>query len=345
MSAFDKYQQYLLPKYSNLPRGRYVSLIVIRKTESETIFRTEGSGEGLVKELVRAGRGEDSPNVRRVVISKRKQTAVERRTGRELLREHDLLKKAKNNKNAELYGVCMLNTNTPCEQCIDCYLYGFAAGGGGAQKSRVLTDDSFSLGTVAQVAARRTFNATFDTGTMRDPITKEPSASINSDEYVLPEVHFLDIETLKDVTHTELCYVIGNIMRSNRYGAISSRLGRVENKIVAVAFSDCELFSNLELTQEVYDLLFDAEFKQMKEKQPDLKPEEVDLPFPLPNQAVEKAVETATDRLLPGVFSRRPVLLRGAELQAELDGVQALYTEPERIAALLREQTDSYDKK
>ena len=30
--------------------------------------------------------------MRRVVISKRKQTAVERRTGRELLREHDLLK-------------------------------------------------------------------------------------------------------------------------------------------------------------------------------------------------------------------------------------------------------------
>lgn len=347
MAAFEGYQQYLMGRYDNLPHGRYISLFIIRKTESETIFRTEGSGEGLVKELVSAGRAPGSPSVRRVVISKRKQTAVERRTGRELLREHDLLlRPPADNKNAATYGVCMLNTNTPCEHCIDCYLYGFAAGGGGAQKSRVLTDDAYSLGTVAQVTGRRTFNATFDNGTMRDPVTEKPSTSINSDEYVLPQVHFLDIETLKDVTRAELCYVIGNILRSSRYGAISSRLGRVDNQLVAVAFSDCELFSNLELTQAVYDLLFEDEWKKLQQQQRDrdLKADDIDLPFPLADNAVEDAVRKATDALLGQVFSRRPVLLRGDELQAELDSVQALYTDPERIADLLREQTNSYQK-
>jgi CRISPR-associated protein Csc2 len=255
--------------------------------------------------------------------------------------------KAAKGKNAEKYGICMLNTNAPCEECMDCYLYGFAAGGGGAQKSRILTDDAFSLGPVAQVSARRTFNATFDNGTMRNPITHEPSTSINSEEYVLPQTHFLDIETLKDVTLTELQYVIGNIMRSNRYGAISSRVGRMDNQIVAVAFSDCELFSNLELTQAVYDLLFDQAFAAAKaqaarDNEPEPNATEIDLPFPLADATVEEAVHAATDELLNGVFSRRPMLLRGEALQAELAGIRALYADPNVIAQRLRAQTDSY---
>jgi CRISPR-associated protein Csc2 len=323
MPAFEQYQQYMLEKYSNMPKGRYVSLFIVRKTESETIFRTEGSGEELVKETVSAGLIDTTP-IRRVVISKRKQTAVERRKGREFLHEHGLLK---NNKDGK---ICMLNTNAPCEKCIDCYLYGFAAGGNGAQKSRVFTDDAYSLGTVAQVAARRTFNATFDNGTMRDE-TGEASRSINKDEYVRPQTHFLDIETLKDVTLTELQYVIGNIIRSERYGAISSRMGRVKNSIVAVAFSDCELFSNLELTQLAYDLL---------------KPEDKDeLPFPLADSAVEKAVLASIEKLIVGVFSRKPVLLTGETLQIELNGVAALYYEQERMVTALKALSDSYDSK
>ncbi len=324
MAAFEEYKQYVLEQYSNLPRGRYVSLFIIRKTESETIFRTEGSGEELVKETVSAGLINTTP-IRRVVISKRKQTAVERRKGREFLHEHGLLKSNKEGK------ICMLNTNAPCEKCIDCYLYGFAAGGNGAQKSRVFTDDAYSLGTVAQIAARRTFNATFDNGTMRNPETGEASRSINKDEYVRPQSHFLDIETLKDVTLTELQYVIGNIIRSDRYGAISSRIGKVRNRIVAVAFSDCELFSNLELTQMVYD---------------QLKPENKDeLLFPLEDETIEKAVLSAIDRLIIGVFSRKPVLLTGERLQAELNGVAALYYESAPMVAALKALSDSYDQK
>ena len=78
--------------------------------------------------------------MRSVIISKRKQTAVERRTGRELLREHGLLKMARWQEEQP----CALNTNAPCGTCIDCMLYGFAVGGGGAQKSRVMTDESYS---------------------------------------------------------------------------------------------------------------------------------------------------------------------------------------------------------
>src|SRR3989449_9264618 len=93
LTMLNQYSDYLQPRYDKFPHGRYASLLIVRKTESETIFRTEGSGEGLVKEIVTAGaiKGNAIP-MRRVMISKRKQTAVERRTGRELLREHNLLK-------------------------------------------------------------------------------------------------------------------------------------------------------------------------------------------------------------------------------------------------------------
>jgi CRISPR-associated protein Csc2 len=324
MTAFEDYKKYVLEDYSDLPKGYYVSLFIVRKTVSGAIFRTEGSGEELVKETVSAGRKNSVP-IRRIVISKRKQTAVERRQGREFLHRHELLQKNKDGK------ICMLNTNAPCEQCIDCFLYGFAAGGGGAQKSRVFTDESYSLDSVAQIASKRTFNATYDTGTMRHPISGEASRSINKDEFVRPQTHFLDIETLKDVTLTELHYVIGNIMRSDRYGAISSRLGKVKNSIVAVAFSDCELFSNLELTQVVYDLL---------------KPEDDDdLPFPLDDVEVNKAVGKAISLLSANVFSQKPVFLQGDALTTELQGVATLYSEQDELVQALKKLTNAHVNK
>ena len=136
---------------------------------------------------------------------------------------------------------------------MDCMIYGYAAGGGGAQKSRVVTDDAFSLHAASAVTDTKQFNALYDNSTMRDPETGKPSTSIGTDEYVKPESIFLDIETLRDVTADEFRYVLGNILRSTRYGAISSRIGKVQNVLAGVIFSDCELFSNLELTQAVYD--------------------------------------------------------------------------------------------
>ena len=325
LTMLNQYSDYLQPRYDKFPHGKYVSLLIMRKTESETIFRTEGSGEGLVKEIVTAGANSNNAvPMRRVMISKRKQTAVERRTGRELLREHELLKMAIANKKEQ---ICALNTNAPCGKCIDCMLYGYAVGGGGAQKSRVMTDDAYSIGPVAQVTGRRTFNATFDNGTMRNPFTDAPSTSINEDEYVLPETHFLDIETLKDVTLGELQYVIGNVLRSSRYGAISSRLGRVRNTLAAIVFSDTEIFSNLELTQQVYDLL-----KENKEE----------LDFPLNDGQVLEAVHEATNTLLSQVVGRMPVVLRGDVLQQVLNETITLYRNVDDVKTFLAEVERGY---
>ena len=320
MSVINQYTDRFLPAYSNYPQGHYVSLLLVRRVESEAIFRTEGSGEPLSKEFVHAGLGGDEV-IQRVVISKRKQTAVERRTGRELLRAHDLLF-AKDEKS----GICALNRNNPCERCMDCMIYGYAAGGGGAQKSRVVTDDAFSLHDAGAVTATKQFNALYDNSTMRDPETGKPSTSIGTDEYVKPETIFLDIETVRDVTVDEFRYVLGNILRSTRYGAISSRIGKLRNVLAGVVLSDCELFSNLELTQAVYDRLRDGA------PEPD---------FPLRTKAVIEAVRMATDELAQRVVGQITILSPD-EVTSLVEEITALYGDETVVKAMLEAATRMY---
>jgi CRISPR-associated protein Csc2 len=325
MSVIEKYQQHFLPAYSNYPHGRYISLFLLRQIESEAIFRTEGSGEPLSREFVHAGTQAGDEIIQRVVISKRKQTAVERRTGRELLRAHDLLFTDPKQK-AKPPSPCALNRNNPCGKCMDCMIYGYAAGGGGAQKSRVITDDAFSLHPAHTIIGTKQFNALFDNSTMRDPESGDPSTSIGTDEYVKPEAVFLDIETIKDVTAVEFQYILGNILRSTRYGAISSRIGKVQNHIVGIVLSDCEMVSNLEWTQATYDALRNG----------------ADEPeFPLHIDRVKgKAAATlaALSQNVIGQITHVP--------QADLDGLLAemktLYGDETAVANLLKEATNAY---
>ncbi|AVH69594.1 type I-D CRISPR-associated protein Cas7/Csc2 [Nostoc sp. 'Lobaria pulmonaria (5183) cyanobiont'] len=249
--SIQKLSSVIATIYENFPKGRFITLVVLRTTHSETIFRTEGSGEPMCSEFVQAGlEGENQKTIiQRLVMTKRKQVAPERRYGREHLRAHELL--YTNIKDGSL---CSLNTNAPCEMCTDCFLYGFAAGGGGAQKSRIWTEDAFSILPASDVVGDRTINAIYETGTMRDE-KGNPSTALNTSEYIKPGVHFLDVVTLKDVTADELRYIIGNILFTSRYGAVSSRVGRMENQILGVFGSITELPSSLELVQATYDVL------------------------------------------------------------------------------------------
>ncbi len=246
--SFEKLQPFLATTYENFPKGRTIGAVVLRTTQSETIFRTEGTGEPMCSEYVQAG-VTDPTIIPRLVMTKRKQIAPERRKGREFLRVHELLyPDPKGNS------ICSLNTNAPCEMCIDCFLYGFAAGGEGAQKSRVWTEDAFSVLPSTDLIGDRTINAIFETGTMRDEEGKA-STALNTSEYIKPGVHFLDIVTFKDVTADELRYALGNILLTSRYGAVSSRVGRMENQILGLFGGIAELPSSLELVQGIYDKL------------------------------------------------------------------------------------------
>jgi len=314
IQSLQNYQDFLLSSYSNLPLGKYVSIVLVRETQGETIFRTEGSGEPLNREFVSAGIDHKEP-VQRIIISKRKQTAVERRTGREFLRSYGLL-----NLNGK---ECMLNTNEPCERCVDCWVYGYAVGGGGAQKSRVMTEEAFSLLSAGQIVDTKTFNALFDNSTMRHPETGEPSTSLGSSEYVKPESHFIDIETLKDMTEGEFIYVLGNLLNSKRYGAISSKIGRIDNHIVGIVFSHSEIFSTLELTQKTYDLL---------------KTESGELNHPLDTSKVIAKAKEGVAQLLPSVIGRKSQM-KGEDLNKLITETSKIYEDPKQFLITL---TKSY---
>ena len=119
----------------------------------------------------------------------------------------------------------------------------------------------------------------------------------------------------------EFLYVLGNILTTTRYGAISSRIGKVKNMLVGVAFSNCELFSNLELTQAVYD---------------QLKGEESELPFPLEDEVVITAVKESA-QLLSGNVIGLVTWITTEEVASLVTELNALYSDEAAFAEQLKQ--------
>ncbi len=106
--------------------------------------------------------------------------------------------------------------------------------------------------------------------------------ALGEQDYVLPQVYFPSVVTIKDPTEAEFLYVLNNIVRTRRYGAQNTRTGTVTNHIVGIIFADGEIFSNLELTQAIYDAL----------------PQEEREKIPLAYDAVSAATREAIPALL-----------------------------------------------
>ncbi len=322
MNFINALKPYVANQYSHLPKSRFISVFILRTTQSEAIFRTEGSGEGCNREIVTNSNGQA---LFRAVISKRKQIAVERREGRQQLRKYELLFTNKEKEAIQDDNVCSMNRNNPCEKCIDCMLYGYAVGTGGAQKSRVISDDAYSLLPFDLISDKKTFNALYENNTMRDPISGKASSSIGEDEYIVPGSHFLDIEVLRDVTETELLMVLGNIIRSKRYGAITSRIGSVKNTILGITGSDSELFSTLEWIN-ASELLLQSEANE----------------HPQPESKVIQNVTQSIAQLIDTHICGDYYSLTAEELKTFIQEVKDVYAFPEQLKEKLIAQTLSY---
>jgi CRISPR-associated protein Csc2 len=235
-----------LPVIPRIPQGRYVHFVMVRETESFPLFQTDGS---LNTVNVRAGL-DDASVISRLLMFKRKQSTPERLTGRELLRANGIITDEEKKDNRCVY-------NAPkggaCKKCPDCITYGYAIGEG-AEKSKVYVDSAFSISPYDVSHRTFAFNAPWESGTM----TNEEGAtkvSFGSQDHVIPQVFFPSIVTLRDPIYEGFLYVLGNILRADRYGAQDSRTGKVHNHLLAVVFSNGEIFSNLRFTQAIYDTL------------------------------------------------------------------------------------------
>ena len=231
--------------FPRLAGGKYIHFIMLRHTQSFPVFQTDG-----VLNTVRTQAGiENTEKISRLVQFKRKQTTPERLTGRELLRSLNITSADKDNDN-----YCEYNGDKSCKQCPDCIIYGFAIGDSGFERSKVYSDSGFSLTPYDENSRRSfTFNAPFEGGTMSE--AGQMRSAINQLDHILPEVTFPTVETLKDVTYEAFIYVLGNLLRTKRYGAQESRTGTVKNYLLGIVFCDGEIFSNLQFTQALYDVL------------------------------------------------------------------------------------------
>ena len=290
-----------------LPMGRYVHFDLLRETESFPFFLTDGTLNVI---RVRAGLKDSTP-ISRLVMFKRKQSSPERLKGRELLRYYGIISDEKGDR------FCEYNSANFCKSCPDCIHYGFAIGEAGAEKSKVYTDSAFSVTPYEESHKPFSFNALYEHGTMTQRgVTR---ASFGEQDHIVPQVFFPAIVTLRDPTYEGFLYVLGNILRTDRYGATDTRTGKVENHPVAIVFTNGEIFSNLRYTQAIYDHLKDN--GQWSE--------------PLAQRAVLEAGEAVYKALIAEEPVAKNEELVGDELDALLAEVRRLYQDEARTKALL----------
>ncbi len=316
------------PMIPRRPSGKYAHVVMVRETESYSLFQTDGE---LNVARVRMGlRPPYAAPTTRIIMFKRKQTTPERLTGREMLRRYEIVQRLKEEKEGYIQvDDCLYNEGTACTACPDCVLYGFAAGNEMSEKSKVYADTCFSITPYDLSHETFSFNAPYEAGNMSQQ--GQVKEHFGEQDHVLPQVFFPAIETLRDPTELGFIYWLGNILRTATYGAQGTRTGRMENHIVALVFGNSEIFSNLRLTQALYDEL--ATQKVLDEN-------------PLPREAVLPAARAAAEVLLasePGSFT----LVAGDDLAALLTELRDLLAEEDRLRETLwqlAQQTSTYAK-
>ncbi len=290
-----------IPKY---PAGKYAHIITLRETNSFALFQTDGELNICRVSLGRKGQSAGT----RIVMFKRKQSTPERLTGRELLRRYEFVEE------------CKYNTDKFCKRCPDCIYYGFAIGDSGSERSKVMVDSAFSVTGYDMSHQQFTFNAPSENGTMSED--GKMKTALGEQDYVLPQVYFPSVVTIKDPTEAEFIYVMNNVMRTKRYGAQNTRTGTVENHITGVVFSDGEIFSNLQLTQAMYDALTQEQLAKT----------------PLPLSAVLEAVDNVVPELLKE-DSLVAKLYAGERLQALLQEIVQITSDEARLKGVLAQAT------
>ena len=303
------------------PEGRYAHIVLIRETESYPVFQTDGT---LNIANVKGGLQQVELLIR-LAMFKRKQTSPERLTGRELLRRSGITQ----NQDDKADRYCDYNEHF-CQSCPDCVYYGFAIGDSGAEKSKVYVDTAYSISGYDESHQQFSFNALFEKGNMSQK--GKVRSSFGEQDHIVPQVYFPSVVTIKDVTLNSFAYVLNNVLRTKRYGAQTTRTGRIANHVVGVVFADGEIFSNLKLTQAIYDGLSDSE-----------QPENTPL-----NQAeVIKNAEAVIPKLLSGdgvIFHH----IHGGDLDELVDCVTSVTTDADKLQTFLEEtdaETTEYSKR
>ena len=147
------------------------------------------------------------------------------------------------------------------------------------------------------------------------------TSRINEQDHVQPQVVFPAVVTARDLTENLFLYVLNNVLRTHRYGAQTTRTGRLRNRIVAIALTDGDIFSNLLFTQQLYDVLIDTGA--------------INPPDPVNPDVAFKAAQALVPELLKEDGVTVDQLLIGDELEKLLAEMRALNVDGGAVASLL----------
>ena len=215
----------------NEPSAHYIHILLLRELQSSAIFTTNGQDADITTVGISASDGlvDYSP----VMMFKRKQTGSDRRKGKELQRNLINVQDT-------------MNVNEMNQKSPESILYGSAAGDDAISvTSRVMYDTAYSIRDSSVLVEEKFQNAP------GDAFAKGATTAIREPDFIMPGTLFPCVVTLRDATFQELIFVLGVTKMNKRYGAATSRIGRMDNHILGIYYGIEEGPANLFLSQEV----------------------------------------------------------------------------------------------
>jgi CRISPR-associated protein Csc2 len=221
----------LVEKLINEPSAHYVHILLLRELQSSAIFTTNGQDADIA--TVGIGTEDGLVDYSPVMMFKRKQTGSDRRKGKELQRN--------------LTGIeDTMNVNEMTQDSPESMLYGSAAGDEAISvTSRVMYDTAYSIRDSSAIVEEKFQNAP------GDQFAKGATTAIREPDFIVPGTVFPCVVTMRDATFDELVFVLGITKMNKRYGAATSRIGRMENHVLGIYCGIEEGPANLILSQEV----------------------------------------------------------------------------------------------
>jgi len=227
----NKLEKGLVKELTNNPGNRFVNILVLRELQSNAVFTTNGQDADVVTLTVNDG--DRSVNYSPAIMFMRKQTGSDRRFGKAMLR-------------TLLDVECTMQVNEMCQECLDCVLYGSAASKDKKKTksitSRVMYDTAFTIRDNSVIIEEKFQLAP------GDEYAKGSTTTPREPDFFNPGVMFPCVITLRDATFEELLFVLSITLKNKRYGAATTRIGRIKNHILGIYAGSEEGPSNLELT-------------------------------------------------------------------------------------------------
>lgn len=246
MTLTDSIREALAPgtvsELIHAPENNYTNILVLRELKSHAVFTTNGQDADIA--TVHLSTENDSVEYSPGLMFMRKQTGSDRRLGKSLQRDLVDIE--------DTMDVNKMNQSSP-----ESVLYGSAASDSEdsaiSVTSRVMYDTAYTVRDASAVIDEKFQNAP------GDEYAKEATTAIREPDFFEPGTLFPSVITLRDATPEEVAFVLGVTLRNKRYGATTTRLGRVKNHVLDVYVGSEEGPANLELSQALVEGFADIE--------------------------------------------------------------------------------------